>query len=97
MRKFENVATPADAGAVLVLVGANGPGPAEIAIVSVVLKLVAVFPSESRAVTTTPLGLLIAAPPGVLPGCAVIANVTAGAGTMLNAALVTGNNVPDAA
>jgi hypothetical protein len=45
MRKFGNWATPADAVAVFVLVGANGPGlPSPGDIVTVMpLKLVAVF------------------------------------------------------
>jgi hypothetical protein len=46
MRKFENVATPLAAGAVLVLVGAKTPpGGAAIDIVTVEVKLVAVFPN----------------------------------------------------
>src|SRR5512143_352472 len=94
MRRLPNVATPPTAVALFVLVGANVPGPAAIAIVTTDVKLVAVLLRESRAVTTT--AGRIAAPATVLVGCWVNASETAGAGVIVNV-LLAGTEVSEPA
>src|SRR5207247_3184545 len=71
MLSVEKVATPATAAAVVVHDGVARPVPVPAVIVSVTLpvKLVAVRPEASRAVTCT-AGLMVA-PAVVLVGCAV--------------------------
>ena len=86
MLSDESEATPATAGTTPPPLSVPPPGFAPSAIVRGPVKLVAVLPTLSRAVTCT--AGVITAPAVVAVGCTVNTRTLAGAGVMLKAALV---------
>src|SRR2546427_780311 len=88
MLRSPNVATPAAAVIVVVPDSVPPPGFAPMDIVTLLVKLVIVLPTESRAVTCTGGAMVVLAV--VVVGCTVNASCDSGPRRMLNAELVAG-------
>src|SRR5512140_120577 len=95
MDRLENVATPADAGTVVVPDSVPPPALVPIATVMLAMELVAVLSKASRTVTCTAGAMDTPATAGV--GWTVNASLAAGAWLMLNAHEVAPVSEPDAA
>src|ERR1043166_7434198 len=86
MLRSEKVATPATAGTVLVPDNEPPPGFVPIAMLTLLEKLVTVFPCASWAVTL--MAGVMAAPAVVVLGCTAKTSFVAAAGMMSKAELV---------